>query len=50
MFSVIYKRVGSIPINCTFNFAFVSIYTRDEKRKGKTIHFNPEVEYKFIRD
>ena len=49
-FSWFCKRVGSISIDSTFNFAFESIYTREDLIIGKPIYFTPEVEDEVIRD
>ena len=41
--------MGSIPIYYTVNFAFSSIFTRDETITGKPMDFTRGVEYEVIK-
>ena len=41
-FSGVFKRVGSIPIDPKFNFAFASVFTKKYPRTGNTMDFTLE--------
>ena len=44
------KILGSISIDSTLNFAFVSICTIEDTRTRKSIDFTPDVEYEVISE
>ena len=42
--------MGSVPLYFTFNFAFVSIFTREDSRTGEPMYFTPEAEDEVISE